>query len=288
MIQIGAGKTMKRLDEMLTSAMDGNFEESRFDETELSRLESRWKQYVTSTQKDVEQIRKERENMRSLVSDIAHQTRTPLANILLYAGLLAEKAEGEEERFLAEQILSHTGKLEFLIQSLVKMSRLESNMLEVVPRQQRLEPLLEDVIAAFQAKAAKKEIHLACEEQPDVICAYDRKWTGEALGNILDNAVKYSPSGSRIQIRVRVFEFYVYIEVEDEGIGIREEERAQIFGRFYRGKQVQQDDGVGVGLYLAREILARENGYIKVRSTEGEGSVFGLYLPRRDSGQNRS
>ena len=158
MIQIGAGKTMKRLDEMLTSAMDGNFEESRFDETELSRLESRWKQYVTSTQKDVEQIRKERENMRSLVSDIAHQTRTPLANILLYAGLLAEKAEGEEERFLAEQILSHTGKLEFLIQSLVKMSRLESNMLEVVPRQQRLEPLLEDVIAAFQAKAAKKEI----------------------------------------------------------------------------------------------------------------------------------
>lgn len=281
MIQIGAGKTMKRLDEMLTSAMDGTFEESRFDETELSRLESRWKQYVASTQKDVEQIGRERENMRALVSDIAHQTRTPLSNILLYAGLLAEKAEGEEEKRLAGQILSQTGKLEFLIQSLVKMSRLETDMLEVVPKRQSLAPLLEDLAAAFQAKAEEKGILLKWEEGPEIFCVYDRKWTGEALGNILDNAVKYSPSGSRIQIRVRVFEFYVCIQVEDEGIGIREEERAQIFGRFYRGKQVQQEDGVGVGLYLSREILKRENGYIKVRSKPGEGSVFGVYLPRR-------
>ena len=108
MIQIGAGKTIKRLDEMLESAMDGTFEESRFDETELSRLESRWKQYFTSAKKERERIKKERENMRALVSDIAHQTRTPLSNILLYAGLLAEEAKGDEEEKLARQVLAQT------------------------------------------------------------------------------------------------------------------------------------------------------------------------------------
>lgn len=282
MIQIGAGKTIKRLDEMLESAMDGTFKESRFDETELSRLESRWKQYFTSAKKERERIKKERENMRALVSDIAHQTRTPLSNILLYAGLLAEEAKGDEEQKLARQVLAQTEKLEFLIQSLVRMSRLESDMLEVVPKSQSLTPLLEEAYVSFQAKAAEKGISLETEEEPEIFCAYDRKWTGEALGNVLDNAIKYSPCGSHVKIRVRAFEFYACIEVEDEGKGIREEEKAQIFTRFYRGRAVQQEEGIGVGLYLAREILTREDGYIKVRSKEGKGSIFGLYLPRRN------
>ena len=109
---------------------------------------------------------------------------------------------------------------------------------------------------------------------------YDRKWTAEALGNVLDNAIKYSLEGSTVSVNVKEYEFYVCISVTDQGIGIPEAERAQIFGRFYRGEQVQQEEGIGIGLYLTREILQKENGYIKVNSREGKGSCFGLYLPR--------
>ena len=157
-IQIGARQTMERLEEMLDGAMDGTFEEDHYDETELSRLESRWKQYVASTQRALEETRREREDMKALVSDISHQTKTPLANILLYGELLEEKAADEEERRLARQILGQTKKLEFLIQALVKMSRLESGILEIQPVKQSLKPLLEGVAETFGPGAgAEKE-----------------------------------------------------------------------------------------------------------------------------------
>lgn len=280
MIQIGSGKTLRKLDQMLTDAMNGTFEEGRYDETELSRLEARWKQYFTTSKMSMEQIKKERQSMKALVSDISHQTRTPLSNILLYSELLLERSEGEEERALAGQILAQTQKLEFLIQTLVKMSRLESDVLEVAPSRQDLAPLLEEVILEVSGKAEKKKITVCCELPENTEAAYDRKWTGEALFNILDNAVKYSPEGSKIKVEVKKYEFYVCVLVKDQGIGIREEEKAQIFTRFYRSAQVQQEDGIGIGLYLAREIVQKEGGYIKVTSKLGKGSSFSIYLPR--------
>lgn len=275
------GKTLKRLDEMLTEAMNGTFEESRYDETELSRLESRWKQYLTTSRMSMEKNQAEREKIKTLVSDISHQTKTPLANILLYAELLEEKAQDPEEKELARQILAQTSKLEFLIQSLVKMSRLETEVLAVEPVSSSVKPLVAQALKQIQPRAKVNEIEVYTSEIGEKITAsYDRKWTLEALCNILDNAVKYSPKGSRIAVEVIEYEFYVCINVRDQGIGIPEEERAQIFGRFYRGSQVQQEEGVGIGLYLAREILQRENGYIKVESKPGEGSTFSLFLSK--------
>lgn len=275
------GKTLQRLDEMLTEAMSGTFEESRYDETELSRLESKWKQYLTNSKMSLQRTQVERERIKTLVSDISHQTKTPLSNILLYAQLLQERTEHTEEQELAKQIVTQTEKLEFLIQSLVKMSRLETEVLEVIPAMNPVRSLVERAVEELQAKAEKKQIKVVVSEMEEQLQAsYDRKWTLEALCNILDNAVKYSPTKSQILVEVKEYEFYVCICVTDEGIGISEEERAQIFGRFYRGRQVQQEEGIGVGLYLAREILQRENGYIKVESKLGEGSRFGIFLSK--------
>ena len=260
MIRIGAKRTMERLEEMLDDAMEGTFEEERYDETRLSRLEARWKQYFTSQEQAVAKTRKERENMRALVSDISHQTKTPLANILLYAELLEEKAENAEEKALAAQILKQTEKLEFLIRALVKMSRLETGILKVEPVRQKLSPMVLEAADMLKKKAKDKGVHLTVSCDRDVVCCFDRKWTSEALENIIDNGVKYSPEGSRLRIQVREYELYVCVEVEDQGPGIPEEERAQIFGRFYRGKKVQQEEGVGIGLYLAREIREQEGG----------------------------
>lgn len=280
-MQFGAGKTLKRLDEMLSDAMNGTFEESRYDETELSRLESRWKQYLSTSKMSMEQTMKEREQMKSLVSDISHQTKTPLSNILLYAELLFERTKDGDEKLLAEQILKQTEKLEFLIQALVKMSRLESDVLEVVPKPQSVEPLVKQAVEMISVRAEAKNITVEIKMPEESYQAtYDFKWTAEALGNILDNAVKYSPVESHIFVQIREFEFYTCIEVQDQGIGIEESEKAQIFGRFYRGSSVQQEEGIGIGLYLAREIIQKENGYIKVYSKEGKGTTFGVYLPK--------
>lgn len=280
MIQIGAGKTLRRLDEMLEQAMNGEFEEERYDETELSRLEAKWKQYLTTCKMSMEQLNKNREGMQALVSDISHQTRTPLSNILLYSQLLCEQTENQEEKHLAEQIVRQAEKLEFLIQALVKMSRLDSNILVLKPQRQPIEPLLLEVMEEILPKAEKKKIHIKRQGNPshNINAVYDKKWTAEALGNILDNAVKYSPLESTVEVTLEKYEFYVCISVRDEGIGISEEERAQIFSRFYRSAEVQQEDGIGIGLYLAREIVQKEKGYMKVLSKKGKGSTFKMYL----------
>lgn len=279
MIQIGAGKTLRRLDEMLEQAINGEFEEERYDETELSRLEAKWKQYLTTSKMSMEQLNKNREGMQALVSDISHQTRTPLSNILLYSQLLCEQTDNQEEKHLAEQIVRQAEKLEFLIQALVKMSRLESNVLVLKPQRQPIEPLLLEAMEEILPKAEKKKIHVKLHGNPSHMQAvYDKKWTAEALGNILDNAVKYSPLESTVEVTVEKFEFYVCISVRDEEIGISEEERAQIFSRFYRSAEVQQEDGIGIGLYLAREIVQKEKGYMKVLSKKGKGSTFKMYL----------
>lgn len=279
-IEFGAGKTLRRLDEMMTEAINGTFEESRYDETELSRLESRWKQYLTTSKMSLQKTQIEREKMKALVSDISHQTKTPLANILLYAQLLEEKTKDEEEKELAQQILNQTAKLEFLIQALIKMSRLETDVLEVMPVCQSVNPLIEQAVEEIRGKAVQKQIEVNVEQIDEIQAVYDLKWTLEALGNILDNAVKYSSIGSLIRIEVKEYEFYVCICVQDQGIGVPERERTRIFERFYRGSQVQQEDGIGIGLYLARQILQKEKGYIKVQSKPGEGSCFGMYLAR--------
>ena len=102
-------------------------------------------------------------------------------------------------------------------------------------------------------------------------------WTAEAITNVLDNAVKYTPSGGIVGLEITEYPSYLRLDISDNGIGIPEEEQAKIFGRFYRGKQSAGIDGVGIGLYLTRDIVNKQNGYIKVASNEN-GTTFSLFL----------
>lgn len=282
MIRFGSSKTIERLNTMLTEAIDGTFMEENYDETELSRLESKWVQYLATSRMSMEQTKKERENIKAMVSDISHQTKTPISNILLYAELMNEQAGDDAQKSMAQQIYFQAAKLEFLIQSLVKMSRLETDIFEVKPIRQKTAPLIKSVLDGIKEKARKKQVRIELHEEPEAEAVYDLKWTAEALYNVVDNAVKYTRESSVIRITVKEYEFYVCISVQDEGIGIREDERAQIFSRFYRSQDVQQTEGVGIGLYLTREILKKEKGYVKVQSAYGKGSCFSLHLSRTE------
>lgn len=279
-------KTWNRLNQMLDDGIRGEFSGSSYDETELSRLESKWKQFLEASAISKANLEKERENIKGMISDISHQTKTPVANIRLYAELLGESLREshaqESQREMALQIQRQAEKLDFLLQSLTKMSRLESGIVEVRPIRQPIGPLLVHVTEEARPKADKKQIRILTEYPEDFEAFYDAKWTAEALFNILDNAVKYSPSGTIVRVKTRAYEMYGSIEITDSGMGICEEEIPKIFGRFYRSETVQQEEGVGLGLYLSREILRRQNGYIRVKSTPGSGSIFSVFLPREE------
>lgn len=277
----GIRYTYARLNQMIDEAMAGTFEEQNYDETELSKLESKWKRFLTSSKLSNQKIEEERANIKEIVSDISHQTKTPLSNILLYSQLLEEQNLDDGSRKLVSEIIKQSEKLDFLIQSLVKTSRLETGTLQLTPTPQEVAELLEEIKMQAEQKAEKKNIQIIIEEFPaSVEAVYDKKWTAEALYNILDNAVKYSGAGSNIYIQVKEYELFVCIKISDCGMGIAEEEIPLIFQRFYRGKQVKEEEGVGIGLYLTRQIIEGQKGYIKVGSKPGQGSDFSVYLPK--------
>lgn len=277
-------KTIDRLNQMVDEAIAGTFHEADYNETKLSRLETKWKQFLGNAELSKNNLQKEKDNLKSLISDISHQTKTPVTNIKLYGSLLLENLknenkEGQEQNIkITEELLRQTEKLEFLMESLTKMSRLESNILEVKPESNTVIQLIMEVLGEITPKAKQKNVDIKFTYEGQGNAYFDKKWTKEALLNVVDNAVKYTPSGKCILISVTEYEMYIAISVKDQGIGIKEEEQAKVFGRFYRAQEVQQEEGVGIGLYLTLEILKKENGYIKVKSQYGKGSEFILYL----------
>lgn len=271
-------RLLERLQAMLDAAIDGSFTEHTYDESRLSALESRMNRYLSECAVSSRNLAREKEKIKSLISDISHQTKTPIANLLLYAQLLAEQPLPPESRPCVEALTAQAEKLNFLIGALVKASRLENGILAVTPREQAVSLLLDDALAQIAPKADAKKIALHGPPSVSGTALYDRKWTVEALLNLLDNAVKYSPEGSEIRVTAQPYELFYRVDVTDQGIGISEADTARIFTRFYRAAEVRDREGVGIGLYLTREILAAEGGYLKVESAPGRGSTFSMFL----------
>ncbi|MCR5214737.1 MAG: HAMP domain-containing histidine kinase [Eubacterium sp.] len=278
-------KTITRLEKMLDDALDGTFVESNYDESKLSRLESRWKDFLGNSVLSNSNLEAERKRLERFISDLSHQTKTPMTNIKMYSELLREEAELgndasiEKIKKYANEISKQNTRLEFLIDSLTKLSRLENGTLAVVTKVEEIDKLISTSIAAVDVKAKSKNIKINHKKEAGMKAAFDLKWTNEALINILDNAVKYTPEDGNIEVFSQKFEIYSAIHVVDDGPGISEEDMAKIFGRFYRGSEFQQEEGVGIGLYLAREIIAKEDGYIKViPNNKRSGGEFIIYL----------
>ncbi len=273
-------KTLKRLEHMLEDAMAGKYVEKTYDESRMSRLESKLAKFLTMSQLAKSRVQEEKDLMAQTVSDISHQTKTPITNIMMYTQLLQEMNLGDEEREVATRIATQTERLNFITQSLVKVSRLEHGMIQMKPTRQSLVELAYECVDSSQKKMEEKKITWEIvSASEDVEAVFDKKWTREAILNILDNAMKYTGEGGNVQIKIKEYEMYHVMEICDDGMGIGEEEQGKVFQRFYRGKDVSQQEGVGIGLYLARKIISMEGGYIRLHSRKGEGSAFGVYLP---------
>lgn len=280
-------RLMARLDAMLSAAIEGNFSARHFDETQLSALESRLAQYLQAGSDSAQRVAEQRDQLAELVSDVSHQTKTPLANIRLYAQLLAEQPLPPQAEECVAAIGSQSEKLDSLITGLVKSSRLETGIVALHPQVTDLAPMVRSAFAQYAAKADAKHITLTCGDgEGTALC--DAKWTEEALCNLLDNAIKYTPDGGMVTVDVVNYELFAAIRVCDSGPGIPEAEQAKVFARFYRASSAYTAPGVGIGLYLARQIAAGQGGYIKLTSTLGQGSTFALCLPRVAASERRN
>lgn len=222
----------------------------------------------------------QKKEVQQIVSDISHQLKTPIANILMYNDMVLgrELPRAEEEAYL-RIMRGQVEKLSFLVEALVKMSRMESAMIVLNQKEENLYQCLAQAAAAISTSAERKRLRVSVECPEQYPVWIDRKWTAEAIGNVLDNAVKYTAEGGHISIRVNSLEMFTRIDIEDDGIGIEEKHYNDIFKRFWRDAKVHDREGVGIGLYLTREIITRQGGYVKVSGRPGSGSCFSLYLP---------
>lgn len=186
-------RTLEKLNEMLDAAMRGDFTEDSFDETLLSALESKLAHYLAASTVSARNVSTEKEKLKTLIGDISHQTKTPIANILLYAQLLREQPGNV---VCLDALDAQTKKLQSLIEALVKTSRLESGVIALRPEPGALQDVLSSAVSQLEPKAGEKGISITFLPT-DAEAVFDAKWTEEAVFNLLDNAVKYTPPAGR-------------------------------------------------------------------------------------------
>lgn len=252
------------------------------EDTLLGKVNEKLRRVNHILEKKEEEAVKNRQKIKELISDISHQTKTPIANQKICLDILRSRHLPEDAEGFLDKLERQTDRLDFLFQSLVKMSRLETGVIQIRKADTDLMQTLRGSVEAVVPAASKKGIALAVEREAGdgpLALSHDRKWTEEAVYNLLDNAVKYTSQGGRITVRVQRREIFTEIHVIDTGKGIALERQAQIFARFYREPEVHGQEGIGIGLYLTRKIAEMQSGYVEVHSEEGNGSDFCIYLP---------
>ena len=254
---------MREFSAYIDKALAGDLETTEFDEKELSKIKSKLIKFLYASQVKEAKIITEKSKTKDLIADISHQTKTPIANLSLYISLLEEDPKDE----YIEIIKYELEKLKFLIDTLVKSSRLETDIIGLQITPANLKDVVKEVLEEFSTILSEKNIRVILQDE-DIIFDFDERWLKEAIHNLIDNAIKYSPNGSTITISVYKSYLNYNIDIENECQDVSEETLPKIFERFYRGKNSVSKDGLGLGLYIAREIIEKHGGNIKASLDE--------------------
>lgn len=277
---------MYSLDAVLAGEARVDLREDR--ETLNGKLQAKLCQLNEVLEQRSEENLRQRKQLEAIISDISHQVKAPIAGIRMYHDLLSRQGLSEDRRAAFLAAVEHqVDKLEFFMKSMIRMSRLETGIVQVQPKRNPVSELIAQAVCDVALKAEKKMIDIVIDGSIDdmgsgseeMTAYFDARWTAEAVFNILDNSVKYTQSGGKIIISARKTDFYVRIGIKDNGKGIAEARIPLIFKRFYREPESAGVEGVGIGLYLAREIVMNQRGFIEVHSKEGEGTEVFVSLP---------
>lgn len=248
-------------------------------DTLLSKIQNKFKYMIEIMENRNSRYLEEKDNIKSLISDISHQIKTPIANISMYnETLINRELDRDKQIIFLENMQNQVNKLEWLVKSLIKMSRLETGMIALDIEKYRISDTIANALSGIYLKAEEKNISINVDIDEKLELYHDKKWTSEAIFNIIENSVKYTKDNGSINLKLDKMDLFTKISIIDNGIGIDEYEINNVFKRFYRSSDVSNTEGVGVGLYLAREIINKQSGYIKVESKKGGGTCFYVYM----------
>lgn len=275
-----AKKTLAAMDYILDQALAGRLIHASYRDTQDDRIVEKLKRFIASQTIQKQQIEAIQQNSQELISNIAHQTKTPITNISLFSQLMEETTEVGELREYVGEIQRQSEKLNRLIEDLMKTAYLENSLIATTPRENNYQELIEAVQLSYAGPAQQKHIRLTSRGDSDCLGFFDERWTKEALGNLVDNGIKYGAVNSELMIIFKRGESFDSLSVCNQGQAIKEAEQGRIFQRFYRGAENKTIEGLGIGLYLVREIIQLQDGFVKVESQEGT-NIFTLFLPRK-------
>ena len=226
-------------------------------------------------------VESERDGIKKLLAEIAHQLRTPLSNMETYLTLLEDNRIGDKEReTYIKAVEKSENKLHFLIEKFIVAARLENQIIQIHKCDSNLKETVAQAVFQVRKKAEEKNINIIVQgEDADKRVLHDRNWLCEAICNLLDNSIKYSPVSTDIVVTLISNEMFSEICIEDSGTGIEKGEENKIFQLYYRGKNVSNEEGYGMGLFITREIVQKHDGFMKVKRKES-GLIMSIILPK--------
>lgn len=270
-------KSLRSINKYLDKVNNGNYELKIEDngEDEISRLRNELYKTTILLRESAENSEKEKTNLSNSLADISHQLKTPLTSIRIMLDNIEENPNMDEKtrNEFIEEISRQIDWISSLVISLLKLAKFDAEAIVMQDTQINVKKLIDNVINNLAIMIDIKNIKIEEKIDEDVILRADYNWQLEALTNIIKNCIEHSKEDSKIKIEVENNSIFVKIKITDEGEGIAKEDLSHIFERFYKSKQVSENS-IGIGLSLAKTIIEKENGYIKVDSELGKGTTF--------------
>ena len=270
-------KSLRSINKYLDKVNNGNYELKIEDngEDEISRLRNELYKTTILLRESAENSEKEKTNLSNSLADISHQLKTPLTSIRIMLDNIEENPNMDEKtrNEFIEEISRQIDWISSLVISLLKLAKFDAGAIVMQDTQINVKKLIDNVINNLAIMIDIKNIKIEEKIDEDVILRADYNWQLEALTNIIKNCIEHSKEDSKIKIEVENNSIFVKIKITDEGEGIAKEDLSHIFERFYKSKQVSENS-IGIGLSLAKTIIEKENGYIKVDSELGKGTTF--------------
>ena len=270
-------KSLRSINKYLDKVNNGNYELKIEDngEDEISRLRNELYKTTILLRESAENSEKEKTNLNNSLADISHQLKTPLTSIRIMLDNIEENPNMDEKtrNEFIEEISRQIDWISSLVISLLKLAKFDAGAIIMQDTQINVKKLIDNVINNLAIMIDIKNIKIEEKIDEDVILRADYNWQLEALTNIIKNCIEHSKEDSKIKIEVENNSIFVKIKITDEGEGIAKEDLSHIFERFYKSKQASENS-IGIGLSLAKTIIEKENGYIKVDSELGKGTTF--------------
>ncbi len=273
-------QTMARAIEQLHSFLAGD-STARIecdDEGELNRLFHEVNSLAAILNAHAENEGRAKRFMKDTLSDISHQLKTPLAALNIYNGILQQQADPDTVREFTALSEQELDRIQTLVHNLLTITKLDAGTIVLDKSEHNLSDLMADVNRRFSVQARQQDTLLSCSGEDDISLSCDAHWLGEAIGNLVKNALNHTKAGDTITVTWRAFASIVQITVQDNGRGIHPEDLPHIFKRFYRSRFSKDTQGVGLGLPLAKAIIEAHSGTIEVDSTLGRGTIFTINL----------